>query len=181
MKKIIALLVIPSLVCGFLLGFGIAEETIEPTIKYVRVVIPYPEIVYREVVKETEVIREVEVEIPSEFREFESLEKLEAWLAENELPIKLVANERGIIYFEAEYGNTITCVNYALDLQELAWRDGYLMSLQIVGRGKLGGKRLPIGIGTGWHLGNLVIIKDKIYYVESLPPHKVTFIMMAKI
>ena len=119
---------------------------------------PEPKIV--EIVKEVEVIREVwgtkYVEVPqiiertiniTEFREFENDAVLDAWCQEH-----LVLNPNW------------NCVDYAMNLQTEALKDGYIMSIALVRDGQLYG--VNVTNLAGGHMGNLVMIKNEIYYVE---------------
>ena len=82
-------------------------------------------------------------EIPLNLREFTKKE-LVKWLKEYK--------------FKAYGGvdfNKIDCEDFADSMQRQALYDGYLMSLQLV--------------DDGWHMGNLVMMGNEIWYVEPEP------------
>ncbi len=109
-------------------------------------------IVEKKVVREVEIVREVIVEKPTAQREFASKGELEEWLAKNEV-------SDNVYVWAAPDGTSRSSVNYdcddfALDLQEQASKDGYLMSVTITEK-----DGQP-------HMINLATIGNDIYYIE---------------
>lgn len=91
------------------------------------------------------------------FREFSSIEDLQAWLQKQ--PLLLIADSTGYISL------TDTCTYAADALQRKALTEGYLMSVQLVQDGYLLGQKV-VENKQGSHMGNLVIIGRNIYYIE---------------
>jgi hypothetical protein len=109
---------------------------------------------YRHVVHyvDREVVKEVLVEKPVEFRQFNSLEELEAWLAEDDTNeyVYLFAGKDGVCRPSDKYD----CDDYALQLQLRAANSGFLISVTVI---KEQGKP---------HMINLACIGNNIYYIE---------------
>lgn len=101
------------------------------------------------IIKTIEVIKEV----PRIPREFSSLEELEAWLKDNRSRFLATSNAGIVSLVSHEATDRDDCDDQSLRLQKKAIHDGYLMSVQLVE-------------GTS-HMGNLVIIGEKIYYIEN--------------
>ena len=97
---------------------------------------------------EVPVVVEVEKEVKPEFRLFESVEELEIWL--DSKPITIVSSDDW------------DCEDYALDLQRMAYEDGYVISTELV-LGDL-------------HMVNLARIGNKLYLIEP-QSHKVSFLV----
>lgn len=121
---------------------------------------------------ELRIIVEVEKKVPQKFREFEDLAELTEWLEKNSLPIVLIAAKDGRIDL-LNPGSTsqYDCDDYAEALQRKALEQGYLMSQQLVLNGKVYG--VKVSEYTEPHMGNLTVIGNDIYYIESMPPHNV--------
>lgn len=125
-----------------------------------------------EIIKEVPVIVEVEKKSPREFREFEDLTELKGWFEENTLPIVLIAGKDGSVDFHnSKSTSQYDCDDYAEDLQRKALEQGFLMSQQLILNGKIFG--VKVSKITGPHMGNLTVIGNDIYYIESIPPHSV--------
>lgn len=126
--------------------------------------------VFEEVYIKTEKI------VPPDFRVFNSEEELVQWLDSECLPIRIVAGSTGTVNLMTPGATPqYDCDDYAEALQKKALEQGYLMSQQLVANGSLFGVRV-----TQWtepHMGNLTMVGDDIYYVESIPPHKVVRIV----
>jgi hypothetical protein len=99
-----------------------------------------------------EVVKEVLVEKPVEWRQFASLDELEAWLAEDDTDeyVYLFAGKDGVCQPSDKYD----CDDYAFQLQERAADSGFLISVTII---KKQGKP---------HMINLACIGNSIYYIE---------------
>ena len=111
-------------------------------------------------------------EISPKFREFKDLAELVEWLKKNSLPIRLIADEDGKIDFlNHKSTSQYDCDDYAEALQIKALEQGFLMSQQLVLNGKVYGVR--VSKYTEPHMGNLTVIGNNIYYIESIPPHSV--------
>jgi len=123
-----------------------------------------------EIIKEVPVIVEVEKKSPQKFGEFEDLAELKGWLKENSLPIVLIAGKDGTVDFlNPKSTGQYDCDDYAEDLQRKALEQGFLMSQQLILNGKIFG--VKVSEITGPHMGNLTVIGNDIYYIESIPPH----------
>ncbi len=118
------------------------------------------------------VIAEMEEKVPQKFREFEDLEELTEWLKNNSLPIRLIAGEDGRIdLVNPKSTSQYDCDDYAEDLQKKALEQGLLMSQQLLIEGQVYG--VKVSEYTEPHMGNLTVIGNNIYYIESMPPHNV--------
>jgi len=106
-------------------------------------------------------IKEVEVEKPvyvnNEWREFESPAVLMGWAKEHLAYLWVVGNQ------------IADCDDYASRLQLEAFKDGYLLSVQLIKDGKLDGKN--VSNYTELHMGNLAMIGNEIYFVEPQPDY----------
>ncbi len=123
-------------------------------IEIVEVKTPYT--VFQEVPIYVELIVEVPVEIikevPIELREFESLEILEEWYKDNQVPLRFTDK---VDFNNPEYKTGLDCDDYATYLRDKAHAQGYLMSLQIV--------------EDGTHMIDMVMIGNDIFYLEPDP------------
>ena len=122
----------------------VVEKEVVREVEVVKEVVE-KEIEYRDIVKE------VTIEKPIEQREFSSKEELVEWLAEDD------ANT--VVYFFVRDDKQVSsleydCDDYALDLQERALKDGYLMSATIIEK------------GDQLHMINLAVICNDVYYIE---------------
>ena len=125
-----------------------------------------------EIIKEVPVIVEVDKNVPRKFREFEDLAELTGWLEKNGLPIVLIANKDGRTdLLNPKSTSQYDCDDYAEALQRKALGQGFLMSQQLISNGKIYG--VKISKHTEPHMGNLTVIGNDIYYIESMPPHSV--------
>ena len=123
-------------------------------------------IVEKEVVREVEVVKEVVekeieyrniveeiiIEKPIEQNEFSSKEDLKKWLAEDD-------GEKSVYFFVRADGtegssDKYDCDDYALELQQRANKDGFLMSVTIIEK------------QDQLHMINLVTISNDVYYIE---------------
>lgn len=129
--------------------YVIVEKEVVREIEVVKEVVK-KEIEYRDVVRE--VVKEVTVEKLIEQREFSSEEELKKWLAEDD-------TETIVYFFVRADGTEVSsdeydCDDYALELQQRASRNGYLMSVTIIEKNDL-----P-------HMINLATIGNDVYYIE---------------
>ena len=96
--------------------------------------------------------------VPVELRDFSELEELKQWLEDK----KNVTTVR----FQSP-NVTVDCDDYALEMQQKALADGYLISLEIIGPGEYNklfkNSELP---PNTLHAINLVIIGNDAYYIE---------------
>lgn len=121
------------------------------------------------------VITEMEKKLPQKFVEFKDLAELTEWLEKNSLPIQIIAGEDGRIdLINPQSTSQYDCDDYAEALQIKALEQGFLMSQQLVLNGQVYGHR--VSEYTAPHMGNLTTIGNNIYYIESIPPHKVVII-----
>jgi len=72
-------------------------------------------------------------------RYFKSLDELKAWLAEDDTN-------------QIQYSDEFNCIDFALQLQERALADGYILSTEV----------LPIA----YHWANIAVIGDAFYIIE---------------
>jgi len=136
------LLVSSVLVIIFCSGVAYGQTTVKPHI------LTQTEYVPRYIVEEVDVIQEVQVTkevYPTEFRQFESQEELGKWQAKHYLELQELGKR-----------NNWICVDYALEMQRIAWRDGYLMSIETL---------IDKGGNTG-HMINSTVIGDDIIFLE---------------
>ena len=123
-------------------------------------------------ITEAPVNAEAEKKVTQQFREFEDLAELTEWLEKNRLPIRIIAGEDGRIdLVNPTSTSQYDCDDYAEALQRKALEQGYLMSQQLIINGKVYG--VKVSEYTEPHMGNLTTIGNNIYYIESMPPHKV--------
>lgn len=126
----------------------------QPTTEYIEVEkiveIPVDRIVEVSVEKIVEVPVEVIVKVSREIDEFPSLEVLEQWLADDDLDTRIVlrAGADGKIHFNG------ACDYTAMELQRRALADGYLMSTEIIEKGKK------------LHMICSAVIGNDIYFIE---------------
>lgn len=165
-NKIVAALLIATLASGFCLGMmgttGVKAAKLDELRTNPRQIITI----------EVPVIAEMEKNVPQKFREFKDLAELTEWLEKNGLPIRLIAGEDGRIdLVNPKSTSQYDCDDYAEDLQKRALEQGFLMSQQLIINGKLYG--VKVSEYTEPHMGNLTVIGNDIYYIESMPPHKV--------
>jgi len=151
-----------STAMGFCVGFLLSEARTKPEIIEVPcfVEVPEYEVVETQVVVEKEVVVEKPVEVVVEkmvythfYREYETLAEFTAWVEDN---LVVLLPER-----------TFDCDDYAENLQIEAYRDGYLLSCQVVDGGKLFG--VTVSSDKRPHMGNLVMIDNDIFFVEPQP------------
>ena len=116
------------------------------------------EIVEKPIIQVVEVEKIVEVEKDvivyrdrTDWRFFESLPEFTTWL------------EGKLVYLMTP----ADCDDYAQRLQVLAYRDSYIISAQLVDKGKINGK--IVSDNRKFHDGIRVNIGNKIYYVEPQP------------
>lgn len=125
-----------------------------------------------EIIKEVPVIVKVEKKSPRKFREFEDQTELKGWLEKNMLPIVLIVGKDGGIDFRNPKSmSQYDCDDYAEALQGKALEQGFLMSQQLILNGKIFG--VKVSEITEPHIGNLTVMGNDIYYIESIPPHSV--------
>jgi hypothetical protein len=159
MKKfdvVLAVIFLLTGVCGYVLRAAtVPPEIIKVPEPYVvekwnepeRV--EYPVIIYEE--KEVEKIVEVEKKIYSrDSRDWESISEFMGWL-EN-------LQSRTLVYPDAD------CDDFAMNVQRAALKDGYMVSCQLVVDGMLWDRH--VSDTRGGHFGNLVVIKNDVYYLE---------------
>jgi len=152
-KLLISLLVISCIGLGFYIGY--TQTTYIPQVEYVET----DHYIIEEVEKEVE----IEVEVPIKLREFESLEELETWLAndrtdgkhymfnwvDDEAAINLEGQTSANFYIHPDYQD---CDDYARILQDNANKDGFEMSVQLD--------------EIKHHALNTAIIGNKVYFIE---------------
>ena len=127
-------------------------NTINNTVEKI-VEVPVDKIVEVPVEKIVTEIKEVPVYLPC--REFESLTEFTAW-----------ADDKLAVLWPVEEND---CDDYAERFQVLAASDGYLLSCQLVENGRIFG--VVVSNSHEPHMGNLAIIKNAIYFIESEPTH----------
>jgi hypothetical protein len=119
------------------------------------------EVIYVPQYHEQTMVKEVEVAKPvyvnNEWREFESSARLMEWVDEHLAYLWIVGDE------------IADCDDYAARLQREAFKDGYLLSLQIISGGVLNGKN--VSNYTELHMGNLAMIGNDIYFIEPQPEY----------
>ena len=112
---------------------------------------------------EVPVIVEKQVEVekivyqPYPVREFKSLEEFTKWAKHHLISMLPILG----------YENKADCDDYAEHLQREAAKEGYLVSSVLILDGRCAGKYvidLP-----NYHMGNMVMIDNNIYYVEPQP------------
>lgn len=155
------------------LGFVLGQELYEPKVVYD--IIKTPQIVevtdYIPVYSHTFIDREVEVEkivvkeivIIEEARFFISLEELKSWLAKDDTDshIFIRGDEQGIVRFND------CCEDFAMQLQERALSDGFLISTELEFGDKIPFTSL-IFKPNDLHMFNTAIIpfENSVYWIE---------------
>ncbi|MFC2069929.1 hypothetical protein ACFLTB_01990 [Chloroflexota bacterium] len=171
-KAVMTLIAVGLLVLVFCIGTRFAQTTYEPqttldtnanistgfgssvesrviathTIEYVEK--PVTEVKYVERVRD----------VPVELRNFTDLEELTQWVEGR--------NKVTTVRFQSD-GTLIDCDDYALDMQQQALTDGYVISFQIIEPDKYNslferGKLPPYSL----HAINLVLIGNTAHYIE---------------
>ncbi len=149
MRTFIALSLIISMFGGAVI-WNEVQPVVYEVIEYVEY-LPYPEI---HEVRTTVYNREVNTEIIIErvpdykLKEFPSKKTLIQWLADNRIP----------------QNDDWVCVDYVMELQRLAFADGYLLGYLIVFYDKQEGRLEAANTG---HMMNAVVIGDNIYFIEA--------------
>ncbi len=150
---LIPLVLLFGLGIGFIVaGINLESEVIIRTIyetEYIDRVVEKTIEVEVEVTKEVTIEVEVLKEVPRKLRYFDSLEELEAWLAQDRTDILVIS--------PPDYD----CEDYAMALVESAFKDGYFMSTQLWGAVKR--ERDKLG---GTHMYNMTFIGNKMYLIE---------------
>jgi len=144
----------------------IEKEVYIPVEKIVEkeVYIPVEKVIEKEVYVEKVIVKSVE--IPQPLRHFQDLDELERWLGNEVFKIQFnVANN------ETEKD----CDDYAIELQERALRDGYLVSFEVIHPAEYNTlfKRNRLPNGT-IHAINSVIIENEVHYIEP-QNHEIAF------
>lgn len=179
-KAVLMFLAMLLLACGFAFGayYGLVSSEPKVVVREVEVdrpvyiqvshvVTEYVEVekiveVPVEIVKEVEV--PVKVEVPVDkvvyrnhyIEEFEDVKAFKEWA------------ESKLTYLMPSPVYEVDCDDYALHLQRAALQEGKLLSLQLIeGNGYLYGRKVVSG--PGYHMGNLLVIGNAVYYVEPHP------------
>jgi FtsZ-binding cell division protein ZapB len=122
-------------------------------------VVYVPEYHEQTITKEQTIIKEVEVDKPvyvnNEWREFESPAVLMSWAKEHLANLWIVGNR------------IADCDDYASRLQLEAFKDGYLLSVQLIKNGLLYDKNVSNYVEA--HMGNLAMVGNEIYFIEPQP------------
>lgn len=131
---------------------GIIEATVESrlvarhTVEYVEK--PVTEVKYVERV----------TSVPAKHRNFYTLDELKDWLALNAISASVYLKSPGV---------EIDCDDYALELQQKALSDGFIISFEIVSEREYDALfSQPLPTGTTLHAINLAIIDNSVYYIE---------------
>jgi hypothetical protein len=118
------------------------------------------------IVREVEVVKEIPVEVEVEkivyrqhtgWREFENLAEFSDWVKDKLERLWVVGDKLA------------DCDDFAIRLQREGYKDGYLISSQLVWNGKLFDKN--VSNFKKPHMGNLIIIGNRIYFVEPQPDY----------
>ena len=96
--------------------------------------------------------------VPVELRDFNDLEELKQWLE----------NNKNVTAVRFQSPNvTLDCDDYALEMQQEALADGYIMSFEIIGESEYNVLfKTPLPPSQSLHAINLVIIGNDAYYIE---------------
>lgn len=124
--------------------------------------IAIPSIIDTVIYLPVEIIVEKRIEVPQVLSRFQSTDELEQWLEKRDIEIFFIA-----VNDELAEKNPYDCDDYAINLQERAYRDGYLMSFEVIHPAEYNAlfkeSRIPAG---SVHAINSVIIGNAIYYIE---------------
>ena len=181
-NKIVAALLIASLASGFCFSAWDIQEikaaeltaaTTQAEMQHQQVLEYHHRLIETQArLDELRIIVEVEKKVSRGFREFEDLAELTEWLEKNSLPIVLIAGKDGRIdLINPRSTSQYDCDDYAEALQRKALEQGFLMSQQLLIKGQIYG--VKVSEYTEPHMGNLTVIGNDIYYIESMPPHNV--------
>ncbi len=104
-----------------------------------------------------EYIEEVK-RVPVKLRNFSGLRELEQWLED----------KKNVTTIRFQSPNvTIDCDDYALEMQQKALADGYIMSFEVIGRSEYNSLfKTELPPTQSLHAINLVIIGNDAYYIE---------------
>ena len=138
---------------AFFIGAYVGQATFEP--QTITVVKHSTKVEYQPI--ESTTVEYKYIETPVELRNFDSLDELEQWL-----------NNANIAVLRFQTTDTkMDCDDYALDLQQKAMSDGYIMSFEVIHPDEYNklfetGKLPPNSL----HAINSVVIGNNVYYIE---------------
>ena len=137
----------------FFIGAYVGQATFEP--QTITVVKHSTKVEYQPV--ESTVVEYKYIETPVVLRNFDSLDELEQWL-----------NDTNVTAIRFQSPDTkIDCDDYALELQQKAMSDGYIMSFEVIHPGEYNKlfetRQLP---PNSLHAINSVVIGNNVYYIE---------------
>lgn len=147
------------------MGFVVYALFVPPKVETVYLDRPVTFEVIREVPKVSTMTIVVEKDTPVEkivyqnlcYRQWESLQQFLDWYEARNFTV-LIPNGDSL--------QTADCDNYAEWVAQEALEQGYLVSLALVdGQGKIYG----IPVATPYHMGNLVVVGNEVFYVEPQP------------
>lgn len=96
--------------------------------------------------------------VPVELRNFTSLEELTQWL-QDEYDLTTIRFQQG--------DTVIDCDDYAIEMQQKALTDGYIISFEIISIGEYNELfSTPLPEGQSLHAINLSIVGNSVYYIE---------------
>lgn len=105
---------------------------------------------------------------PDTARYFNSVTEAELWIAENHLPIVLIAGDDGAISFNnMKYNPLFDCDDYAEAYETLALNSRFRIWQVPVLNGRIWGKYVTSI--QGLHVGNMTKINNTYYYIETSP------------
>ncbi len=149
------------IVLVFGISIGVVNALPElPRVKYITQKVYVDREVERIITQEILIEKEVEVIIEKatlrDLIEFESLEALETWANTTYWSLKLKEKDR-----------MWDCDDYAAAFQEWAINQGYWMSITPVYLGDVWGVNVfPKNLQFPYHMGNMTMIGNDIYYIE---------------
>jgi len=122
-----------------------------------------------EVIKEKAVYIEmpVYVKIPLELREFETVDKLDAFMKDNWDYVHALASE-------ISPDSKLRCRYTAEMWQKYAAEKGYLLPMQLIEFGHLLDRQVSTTVGRHW--GNVAIIQNRVYYIESVNEYQIVYV-----
>ena len=171
MKKLIGLLVMIYFALGFAFHWAITPPEYitryTPVYETVYIAEPYPV----EVIKEIPVIQEVEVIVEKiiyrPLEDWQSTDELIAWLATDDAPLILIADENGVVKFNGQ------CEDVAFQARDRAYEVGKRLDTETLTRQEcikyqkyLSGDVYSLGVNDGHYL-NKAVIGNEVWFVQA--------------
>jgi hypothetical protein len=106
------------------------------------------------------------------YRDWDNVEQLQYWV-DRHVTFLIIVGDDGVASFDNFQRTTIMgldvntsdCDEYARKVQELAIKDGYYLPIALT---DVDGNVGPVKVNSQYHMGNLAIIGNDMYFVDPL-------------